>query len=56
MKKEKCTFAVNITCNVVAQVPTGARSPVRQGDRWGADVDWVLAGTYVVGGSNYISR
>jgi hypothetical protein len=27
------------------QVPSSGRSPVRQGDRWGADVDWVLAGT-----------
>ncbi len=36
-------FFYHISLNL--QVPSSGRSPVRQGDRWGADVDWVLAGT-----------
>ena len=26
------------------QIPSTARSPIRNGERWGADIEWILAG------------
>ncbi len=33
---------------IVFQIPSTARSPIRNGERWGADIEWILSGKVVV--------